>query len=139
MLRGDPSLNWLETLPRTPCHVVVGLMPLRLLYKLDYLLGVVKLAIITERLAHNELLLIDVDRVTLLIRATRASTGTSSSVPIAIAALQVVDELYLISRQHLVGLTLLFLTISRLRLGALIACCWVLLLLSLPPGAFPWL
>ena len=108
-------------------------MPLRLLYKLDYLLGVVKLAVITERLANNKLLLIDVDRVTLLIRATRASTGTSSSVPIAIAALQVVYELYFISRQHLVGLTLLFLTITRLRLGALIARCRVLLLLSLPP------
>ena len=138
-LCGDPGLDRLETLPRTPCHVVVRRMTFRLLYKLDYLLGVVKLAIIAERLAHNKLLLIDVDRVTLLIRATCTSTGTSGSTSIAIAALQVVDELDLIRGQHLVGLTLLFLPITRLRLGTLIARCRVLLLLSLPPGAFSWL
>ena len=114
-------------------------MTLRLLYKLYNLLGIVELAIITKRLAHDKLLLVDINRVTLLIRTTCAGAGTSSSIAIAIAALQVVYELDLIRRQHLVGLTLLFLTITRLRLGTLIACGRVLLLLSLPPGAFSWL
>ena len=60
MLSGDPSLDRLETLTITPCHVVIGLVPLRLLDKFDYLLSVVKLTIITERLTHNKLLLVDV-------------------------------------------------------------------------------
>ena len=97
LLSGDPSVNRLETLSIS-CHIVVGLMPLRLLYKLNYLFSVVKLAIITKRLTHNKLLLIDIDWVTLLVWATRVSTGASSSTTIAIAALQVVDELYLICR-----------------------------------------
>ena len=45
-------------------------MTLRLLYKLYNLLGIVELAIITKRLAHDKLLLVDINRVTLLIRTT---------------------------------------------------------------------
>ena len=75
----------------------------------------------------------------LLIRATSASAGTSGSIPIAIAALQVVDELDLIRGQHFVGLALLLLTLVCVGLGTLIARCRVLLLLSLPPGALSWL
>ena len=107
-------------------------MALRLLDQLDYLLGVVQLGVIAERLAHHELLLVlllhvyrvallhDVGHLLLLLLLLLAVvSGAVVGVGVVVVgvALEVVDELDLVGGEDLVGLALLCLLVALVRFG----------------------
>ena len=107
-------------------------MALRLLDQLDYLLGVVQLGVIAERLAHHKLLLVlllhvyrvallhDVGHLLLLLLLLLAVvSGAVVGVGVVVVgvALEVVDELDLVGGEDLVGLALLCLLVALVRFG----------------------
>ena len=108
-------------------------MALRLLDQLDYLLGVVQLGVIAERLAHHELLLVlllhvyrvallhDVGHLLLLLLLLLLTVVSGAVVGVGVVvvgvALEVVDELDLVGGEDLVGLALLCLLVALVRFG----------------------
>ena len=82
-------------------------MAFRFFNQLDYLLGVMKLRVISYRLSDNELFLFDcVDRISLIDRG--GATASSST----IIVLEVVDQLNFVGAEDFVRLPLLLLTFA---------------------------
>ena len=121
------GIDGLIILPRDSHDIIIRWVAFRFFNQLDYLLGVMKLRVISYRLSDNELFLFDcVDRISLIDRG--GATASSST----IIVLEVVDQLNFVGAEDFVRLPLLLLTFAWMRLGPYILCSsWLLFLLVL--------